>query len=144
MTTYFDLHINGFGYVNRVREVKPRKGSPFVACDIVALSGDAAEPVKTRFDCKVAGAEAERLIRRCHEEVDADKKVMIGFRIGDLNPEIFTYENGQKKGQQGISLKARLLFISWVKIDGELVYKAAPKEETAAVNGSTSSEMEAA
>lgn len=134
MTTYFDLHTSGIGYVNRVREVCPRKGQAFMACDIVALSGDSAEPVKTRFDCKVSGAEADRLIRLCQGEIAENKRVLIGFRIGDLNPEIFTYDKGPKAGEQGISLKARLLFVSWVKVDGELVYRAPSKDDTPAID----------
>ncbi|MEX2338943.1 MAG: DUF3577 domain-containing protein, partial [Aquisalimonadaceae bacterium] len=48
MSQYFDLHIQGIGYVNRVRTVSPRKGQPFVACDIVALHGSSEAPEKTR------------------------------------------------------------------------------------------------
>ncbi|WAJ37244.1 STY4534 family ICE replication protein [Pseudomonas sp. GOM7] len=125
--SFFDLHITGLGYLNRIREVPIRKGEPFLACDIVALHGDATAPEKTRFDCKVAGGEADKLIRRCMPAVAAEKKVLIGFRLGDLTPDIFTYKGGEKKDQPGVSLKARLLFVSWIKVDGEMVYKAEPK-----------------
>src|SRR3546814_6007803 len=37
--SYFDLHITGLGYLNRIREVKPKKGDAFLACDIAALNG---------------------------------------------------------------------------------------------------------
>ena len=33
---------------------------------------------------------------------------------------------GKRAGEQ-VSLKARLLFVSWIKVDGKLVYKAEPK-----------------
>lgn len=125
--SFFDLHITGLGYLNRIREVPIRKGDPFLACDIVALHGDATAPEKTRFDCKVSGGEADKLIRRCMAAVQAEKKVLIGFRLGDLTPDLFTYQGGEKKGQTGVSLKARLLFVSWIKVDGEMVYKAEPK-----------------
>lgn len=36
----------------------------------------------------------------------------------------------QKKGQPGASIKGRLLFISWIKVDGDVVYQAKPKEPT--------------
>ena len=36
--SYFDLHITGLGYLNRIREVKPKKGDSFLACDIAALN----------------------------------------------------------------------------------------------------------
>ena len=52
---------------------------------------------------------------------------MIGFRLGDLWTDIFTYLQGKNAGNQGVSLKARLLFVSWIKVDGKLVHKAEPK-----------------
>src|SRR3546814_12346873 len=52
---------------------------------------------------------------------------MIGFRLGDLWTDTFTYTKGKRAGEQGVSLKARLLFVSWIKVDGKLVYKAEPK-----------------
>src|SRR3546814_2326683 len=75
----------------------------------------------------VSGSEAQHLVRRCIQAVDAEKKVMIGFRLGDLWTDTFTYSKGKRAGEQGVSLKARLLFVSWIKVDGKLVYKAEPK-----------------
>lgn len=126
-TSFFDLHITGLGYLNRIREVKPKKGAPFLACDIAALNGPANDASYVRFDTRVSGSEAQHLIRRCIQAVESEKKVLIGFRLGDLWTDIFTYAKGKRAGEQGVSLKARLLFVSWIKIDGKLVYKAEPK-----------------
>lgn len=131
---YFDLHIDGIGYLNRAREVSVRGGS-FLAVDITALHGEASNPEKTRFDCRVSGSEAQALIRRFMDPINdrghlagdgttIRHKVLAGFRLGDLYPETFTYEKGDRAGQAGVSLKARLLRLEWVKIDGEMVYKA--------------------
>lgn len=125
--TYFDLHVTGLGYVNRIREVKPRKGDTFLACDIAALNGPSDEPEYRYFDVRVSGADARHLIRRCEEAVEAKRKVLIGFRLGDLWPDLFTYTKGKNEGKPGVSLKARLLFVSWIKVDGQLVYKAEAK-----------------
>src|SRR3546814_5642661 len=73
-TTYFNLHTVGIGYLNRVREVQVRRGQPFMACDIAALHGATDAVEYTRFDCKVAGGEAERLIRLYMDAVKAEKK----------------------------------------------------------------------
>ena len=130
--SYFDLHITGLGYLNRIREVKPKKGDAFLACDIAALNGPSDDVSYVRFDTRVSGSEAQHLVRRCIQAVDAEKKVMIGFRLGDLWTDIFTYTKGKNEGKPGVSLKARLLFVSWIKVDGQFVYKAEPKasEET--------------
>jgi len=126
-TQYFDLHVTGVGYLNRIREVKPKKGEPFLACDIAALNGPKDDVSYVRFDTRVSGADAQHLIRRCENAVKADRKVLIGFRLGDLWTDTFTYSKGERAGQQGFSLKARLLFISWIKIGKQLVYQAEPK-----------------
>jgi len=125
--SYFDLHITGLGYLNRIREVKPKKGDAFLACDIAALNGPNDNVSYVRFDTRVSGSEAQHLVSRCVQAVEAEKKVMIGFRLGDLWTDIFTYTKGKNAGKPGVSLKARLLFISWIKVDGKLVYKAEPK-----------------
>jgi hypothetical protein len=140
--SYFDLHITGIGYVNRIREVKPKKGDAFIACDINALNGPCNKPEYRRFDVRVSGSEARHLIRRCEEAVKAERKVLIGFRLGDLWTDIFTHTKGKNEGKPGVSLKARLLFVSWIKVDGQLVYKAEPKtiDETPSVSSEPATE----
>tara|TARA_R110002167_G_scaffold790_6_gene3422 strand:+ start:1964 stop:2494 length:531 start_codon:yes stop_codon:yes gene_type:complete len=135
--SYFDLHITGLGYLNRIREVTPRKGDAFLACDIAALNGPSDAPEYRRFDVRVSGSEAQHLIRRCQQAVDAERKVLIGFRLGDLWTDTFTYNKGKRAGEQGVSLKARLLFVSWIKVDGQLVYKAEPRATDAVSQDST-------
>jgi hypothetical protein len=131
---YFDLHTTGIGYLNRIREVTPKgkKSIPFMAVTIAALKGKSDDVEYQYIDCNVVGAEAEMLIRRCKEAVDNEKKVLVSFRIGDVWPDIFTYTKGDKAGQSGVSLKGRLLFISWIKVDGVTVYEAKPREEAPA------------
>lgn len=129
-TKYFDLHTTGIGYLNRIREVKPKKGSPFMAVTLAALKGKTDDVEYQYIDCNVVGAEAEKLIRRCQDAVAAGKKVLVSFRIGDIWPDVFTYEKGEKKGQSGVSLKGRLLYLSWIKVDGETVHETKPKDAT--------------
>jgi hypothetical protein len=54
--SYFDLHITGLGYLNRIREVKPKKGDAFLACDIAALNGPSDDVAYVRFDTRVSGS----------------------------------------------------------------------------------------
>lgn len=141
---FFDLHTSGIGYLNRIREVPVRRGPAFLACDVAALHGSVNEVEYTRFDCKVAGGEAERLVRRCMQAVKADKKVLISFRIGDIWVDPFVYEKGEKKGQPGASLKGRLLFIAWIKVDGDLVYKAEVRQASERTDHSSNAGSEPA
>jgi hypothetical protein len=126
---YFDLHTTGIGYLNRIREVEVRKGKPFICVTVAALHGSSDDVEYSYIDCKVSGSEAERLVLLHSPEVSAGKKVLVAFRIGDIWADAFTYTKGEKQGKPGASLKGRLLFISWVKVDGETVYQAKPRDE---------------
>jgi Protein of unknown function (DUF3577). len=121
---YFDLHIDGIAYLNRARSVQVKRGS-FLAVDLSALRGEAAEVEYTRFDCRVSGSEAQQLVQEFMDQInDENRKVLVGFRAGDLYAETFTFSKGEKAGSTGVSLKARLLKIKWIKVDGETVYTA--------------------
>jgi hypothetical protein len=126
-SSYFDLHVTGLGYLNRVREVKVSRGKPFLAASIAALHGASDSVEKTWFDVRVSGREAQKVVRDLMPDAEAGKSVLVGFKLGDLTPETFVYEKGPKAGQTGVSLKARLLRIAWAKVDGKTVYTA-PKD----------------
>lgn len=119
-TKYFDLHATGIGYLNRVREVPVKRSQPFLAVDISALHGDSEDIQYTRFDCRVSGSDAKTIIEQLMPIINDDNnKVLIGFKLGDLYVDTFTYKSGDKAGQTGVSLKARLLRIDWVKVNGK-------------------------
>jgi hypothetical protein len=50
---------------------------------------------------------------------DDNNKVLVGFKLGDLYVDTFTYQSGDKAGEIGVSLKSRLLRIDWVKVNGK-------------------------
>ena len=116
--SFFNLFVDGIGYLNRVRTVKPKKGQPFLACTVAAMRGSDSDVCYTKFDCRVSGVDAQEIVGRLESEVAADKTVIIGFRIADIYPEIFTFEKGDRKGQPGVSIKGRLLRIKFAKVNG--------------------------
>ena len=118
---FFNLHVEGVGYLNRVRTVKPKKGQEFQACNVAAMRGSTADLSYTKFDCKVSGAEAQKIVKLLESDVAAEKTVIIGFKIADIYPEIFTFEKGDRKGQPGVSIKGRLLRVKFAKVNGEAV-----------------------
>lgn len=117
--SFFNLHVEGVGYLNRVRTVKPKKGQEFLACTVAAIRGSDSDVSYTKFDCRVSGADAQAIVKRLENDVAADKAVIIGFRIADIYPEMFTFEKGDRKGQPGVSIKGRLLRIKFAKVNGE-------------------------
>ncbi len=120
---YFDLYTNGIGYLNRVREVNPKEGAPFLSVTISALRGSVDNVQYTHFECHVSGKQAQKIVRQLMPSVEDKKKVLIGFKLSDLYGETFTYKNGDKAGETGMNLKARLLRLSWAKVDGQSFYQ---------------------
>ncbi|MCX8967323.1 DUF3577 domain-containing protein [Erwinia psidii] len=129
---YFDLHTRGIGYVNRLRTVTPKKGRPFQACTIAALRGTTDSPEYTWIDVRVYHEKAVELLESCQDALGNNQKVLIAFNIGDIYPECFTYEKGDKKGQCGCGLKGRLIKITLIKIDGHEVYREGADENHSA------------
>ena len=132
---YFNLHASGCGYLSRVRWVDPgkrrggRTGEQFLACAINALRGDVGSPCYTYFDLRVSGEEAAELVEQLKPSVDEDRKVFVAFKLGDFYAHSYERDvrdnRGQKTGEKEISalIKGRLLLITHVKVDGEVVYQ---------------------
>lgn len=116
---YFDLYTTGIGYLNRVREVTPKEGSSFWSVTIAALRGSVDDAQYTRFECRVSGKQAQEIVRQVKPAVEGKLKVLVGFTLSDMFAEPFTFKNGDKAGETGVSLKARLLRVSWAKVDGQ-------------------------
>ena len=76
--TYFDLHVEGEGFLSRVRHVSVRKGKPFLAVSIGAFHGQPGEYTFVNLDCKVVGNSAISLIKDKLMEAanDKNKKVI--------------------------------------------------------------------
>ena len=47
---YFDLDIHGIGYLNRVRDVTPENGTPFLSVTKAALRGPADKVQQTHYE----------------------------------------------------------------------------------------------
>jgi hypothetical protein len=119
VSKYFDLHTKGIGYISRIREVSPKEGTPFLSITLAALRGSVENAQYTHFECHVSGKHAQTIVRELKTAVEGKLKVLIGFILSDLYGESFVFKNGDKAGETGISLKARLLRVPWVKIDGQ-------------------------
>ena len=118
---YFDLHTTGIGYLNRIRQVTPEEGTPFLAVTIAAIHGSATNVQHTYFECGVYGEQAQNTVRELQSAVADESKVLIGFTLSDLRADAFTFKQGDKAGDTGVNLKARLIKIAWAKVDGQKV-----------------------
>ena len=121
---YFDLHVSGVARLARVRDVPVRRGPAFTAIDLHALWGtksDEGRDQSTKLDCRVSGAPAKVAIEHLRPAIEAGKSVIVGFSAGDPTTDIFEYRSGDKAGQTGAGIKARLLKIRWARVDGKVV-----------------------
>lgn len=126
-SSYFNLHIDGLGYLSNIREINTATGS-FLSCTINALHGSTDKPDYTRFDVTVSGKQTTSLIRRCQNAVNEEKKILIGFKLSNLTADVFTLTKGDHAGKSRASLKARLIKISYIKVGQDMVYKAEKPE----------------
>ena len=125
---HFALLTTGIGYLSRVREIEPDKGLPFLVVTISALRGWDEEVRYTYMDCRVSGRVCHSYVANLAPYVEAGDKVLIRFRTHDMFAETFTYRQGPKEGQIGVSVKAKLIGIEWARVNG-VAY--AELEETA-------------
>lgn len=134
---YFNLTVDGIGFLNRPREVQgKRKSSPYFACTIQASRGDNGE--KTRFDLRIVGGQAKELFARLLEEfpqlqsknIQERPTVVVGFRAGDIQPLKFEAIN-QKTGEVSelLSIDGRLLKFKFIKVDGNMWYQSSYQGE---------------
>ena len=116
----FDLIMEGLGYLNRVRLVDVRKGPSYLACTVNAMMGTGDDVEYVSIDCKVVGKQAIEAVEQLRAEVEAKAKVIIGFRAGDPKPEFYEVtREGKPERREG--LKARLLLVTWAKVNGNRV-----------------------
>ncbi|XDF33220.1 DUF3577 domain-containing protein [Paracidovorax avenae] len=145
---FFNLHTSGIGYLNRIRWVETqgrgRKAEPFLACSISALRGSSDAADYTYFDLRVSGEEAIGLIDSLHDEVNARRKVLVSFKIGDIYPHLYErdvrdQQSGRPTGRKEMAtlIKGRLILINSISVDGEKVYSR-PSEESAGHEGEQS------
>ena len=66
-SSFYDLHISGIGFLNRIRMVTPKNGNPFMAVTVGLQDGEVVEgdysKVSTSYlDCRVFGSRAFNIL----------------------------------------------------------------------------------
>lgn len=74
-------------------------------------------------------------MRRCVQAIEAERKVLIAFRLNDMKADAYLRTKGERAGEPAASLESKLIHIGLIKIDGQQVFPAAapaPVSEDAA------------
>ncbi|HCM5830609.1 DUF3577 domain-containing protein [Klebsiella pneumoniae] len=118
----YELLTRGIGYLNRPKNVTPKDGDPFLACTLGALAGPVEEPEYRYINTIVTTPEAQHLVRRCVQAVEAERKVLVAFRLSDMKADAYLRTKGEHAGEPAASLESRLIHIGLIKVDGQQVY----------------------
>ncbi len=127
--SFYDIHISGIGFLDRIRMVTPKDREPFMAVTVglqdgEVLDGDYSKVSTTYLDCIVSGPRVFNILNDhvLQENVDqANTVIRAVVKTGGLDAETFTYTQGPKQGQTGVSLKSRLFQITHLYIAGDAV-----------------------
>ncbi|MBJ9677894.1 DUF3577 domain-containing protein [Burkholderia gladioli] len=131
-TEFFNFHATGIAYLNRVREVKPRTGRPYLAASLSVLVGPKDNVQYSFVEVIVSGTEAIKVVEDLMQDSNDDNtKVLISFRVGDLFANAFKYEHGKRAGELGSNIRSRLIKVFWAKVNSELVYEAPKVDDDA-------------
>ncbi len=139
----YELITRGIGYLNRPTEVTPKNRDPFLSCSIAALAGPVDEPEYRYINTIVTTEDAQHLVRRCVQAIEAESKVLIAFRLNDMKIDPYIRTKGERAGEAAASLESTLIHIGLIKVDGQQVYPAAPEDaETPPTQDATASEVD--
>jgi hypothetical protein len=137
------LYVTGIGYLRRIKVGTAPGDTPFVACDILALAGKpGGSRALRRFDAIVLGPVAQALIGQCQASVRSGRQVLVRFCMRDVKAHIFTHKKGEKAGQRDACLKSYLLWVYWIKVDGEYTYQAEPTVSDSADDADDTSDLD--
>ncbi len=97
--------------------------------------GKTGEVEYVKLDCIVVGQVAKKAIELLKQDVDAKRKVLVGFRAGDPKPDFYEYKDGKTGEIKPVEgLKARLLQLTYAMVDGRKVdIPLVPKPDPAAL-----------
>ena len=147
-TKYYDITIRGVGNLYRPRIVKPKEGNnnEYKAIDINMLNGHEDNVKYVRFSTKIVGNHAKEVLTRHWDRlVKADRdgqEILAQAVITDPRPASYQTKQGEVRHY----IQGRLVWLSFIRIDGEEIYKAPPREangassQTSSTNEDTSEE----
>jgi hypothetical protein len=136
-TSYFNIITSGYAYLNKARVVPVSKGQPYLAVTAALLEGPFEDVNYQYFDLTIKGELANQLIEKYMNEInDRDTKVLASIEIGSMYIKSFIYERGPKAGQPGATAKGRLIKISHIKINGQVMYEKPTDDIPASANAS--------
>lgn len=148
--SFFNLTAKGIGWINRIRAVKKGRHT-FYACTFNALRGEEDENghvEQTTFELLVKGSKAkDHFIRILENGYTKEDKVWASLDISDIRPDL--NDAGapnsfvRKDGTHLVVIRANLLRINYLKLNGEYVVHAEKPAESESSQDDTQDEANA-
>ncbi len=120
--------IAAMAYLAGIREVESGNKT-FLACDINVVEGPRDGASYRRFSCIIAGEKAREVVLSCEESLEQERPVLMGVLLRGFKPHIYEHTKGKYEGELDVSFQSSLMYIDWVRIDGQEVYKVLPEEK---------------
>ncbi|AZD86821.1 Periplasmic protein TonB [Pseudomonas chlororaphis subsp. aureofaciens] len=115
------LETRGLGYINRI--VRSQRDPLLRHCSLAMLNGSVDEPVYRYIDIDAIDPIVVALLDRYSNDVRAKRKVLVSFRLGDLEASFFTRTKGENAGEHSPLMKSTLNYIGTIKVDGQESYR---------------------
>ncbi|HEP8940043.1 TPA: DUF3577 domain-containing protein [Pseudomonas aeruginosa] len=145
-----ELTTRGIGYLSSPR-ITANNGIRRGSCTIAALAGPINDP-ELRPDYRyietsVTDTDTLDLIQNCVQAIVAKQKVLLSFKLNDMEAKAYVRTKGDHAGEAGGSLKSTLTHIGMIKVDGVQIHpqeseasatEAAPTLEEAATTADNS------
>ena len=114
-------------YLQDFREIT-KNNKTFMVCDLNAVETTSQGNIYHRFSCYVIGEKAQELLWEVDQDLSDKRKVLVGALLRGMKPSIFTHAKGKRQGQQDVSFQSNLMYIDWMRVDNEEIYKVKPEE----------------
>lgn len=114
-----ELRITGVGCISKMTQLDSATGIPLVGCEILAFGHGSPRT----FEVTAIGELAQTLIRECSHTLNSGSSVYVRFVFDDVWTNVFTPRAGRSAGRAVACLKARLVAVEWIKVDGKTVYQ---------------------
>jgi hypothetical protein len=123
---YFNVHTEGFGYLNGFKQVTPKAGQtfkPFFASTLCMLEGDPQKPRHTYMSVSIVNPVLIDLLQHYAGQLNSDAtKVFVNARVADVKAIPFIYPQGSNNaGKPGVNWEAKIINLLYLKVGDQVV-----------------------
>jgi len=124
---WINTSIAAVAYLQDFREITKGERT-FMVCDLNLVENTSKGNIYHRCSCYVVGEEAQKRLWELDQDLEEERQILMGVLMRGLKPQIFEYDQGKRKGDLAVSFQSSLMYIDWIRVDGEQIYKVQPED----------------